>query len=192
MLEHEKCLAEVLAEDYALDLQVRERKLEETRNREREAHKLVKQLRAELTKMQAHTVLETEAMQKRLADLKFKEVESKLAEDKLMDDLTKKEKELEVLRMNQMHEKQTMMNKLRQQEREAEEKFAAVVKEQKILTKENAERAEEQAVLAKAQKIRLESLERKVSWLTRRCLFFFLNFQFATLTRIFFFFIHYR
>ena len=155
---------------------MRERKLEETRNREREAHKLVKQLRAELTKMQAHTVLETEAMQKRLADLKLKEMESKLAKDKLIDDLTKKEKELEVLRMNQMHEKQTMMNKLRQQEREAEEKFAALVKEQKILTKENAERAEEQALLAKARKIRLESLERKVSWLTRRCLFFLSKF----------------
>ena len=59
---------------------------------------------------------------------------------------------------------------------EAEEKFAALVKEQKILTKENAERAEEQALLAKARKIRLESLERKVSWLTRRCLFFLSKF----------------
>ena len=76
----------------------------------------------------------------------------------------KREKELETLRMNQWREKQTMMDKLREQERKAEERLAAVVKEQEAQAKAKAERAAEEAARQKAQASTLESLEGKVSW----------------------------
>ena len=136
MLEKQKKHAEEMKEDHQLEIDLRERRLTEAREREEEARNYAQELQLEAEKKEkqmeekeAQLHFETTAMKKKVHDLEAKDEESRKLEKVQMETLIKREKELEKLRMDQWREKSAMMEQMKQAEQLAEQKLKLALAE---------------------------------------------------------------